>query len=848
MNEISENVWRKGLIWGVLLYGSFGLVMMILILVLPESFYQGAWNDPLIAGMSKRVALFGGGLAIVWALLLLQQTSPLMIMIDALGGMLLWSLGEFHVIIPLAICIPLSFAIAWSATRDLLKQVDKFKSYASKVDSTGNERNQIIQELFEAIVNSRSDILRTTAAQTAKLFGKDGMKPLLKNREYPHPKARQRIAYALDVIGDKEAIPELQTLADKEEDSAVKRTALDAIGEISVPISYKGDKLKPTCEGENHQWEGCKCQVCGATRNQNHAWVACKCTCCEMIRDTNHQYSAGRCWHCGQKKMIKLKYTPRFHPKEDVMRSRRRWQVGTLVVSLLLVFLILALFLASYWSKDLFPAIVANDIQEVERLIEKGAEVNKKDKDGATPLAHAALNGYYRIAELLIANGADVDARDNQNASPLFYAAAKGYAAAAKILIENGANVNLLCGGGVETSARPLHMAAGSGNVQLVKMLIVEGADVNGRAQNGWTPLFTAAAKGHSSIVKALLAGGADVNAKDMNGGTALSVAVIMGHTDIVKLLQNKGAEEAFSQQAIKEKQLRNANYAIRAAKYQEAISILNKYLKREPKQSFGWILKAEAKTRLNKYHEAIESVNKAISVDKESIPAITSKANILNLMGKEAEAQDLVKKVITMTPSSAYDFLARGAAFKVLSQFDNALADYNRALVIDPTLAEALMNKGMVYWYKREYEKAIQPLTAALKIDPNYVEALTNRGASYRKMGNIDKAISDYSRAIGLNPNDAMTFYNRGVAYQKRRLHEKVIQDFTSAIRLQPHYPEAYLNRGVAYMSINKLAEAKKDFNKAVEQDPTGVAGQRARKGLEILKKHLNPLVSPSI
>ncbi|MCP4607243.1 MAG: hypothetical protein GY845_00820 [Planctomycetes bacterium] len=53
-------------------------------------------------------------------------------------------------------------------------------------------------------------------------------------------------------------------------------------------------KLNSICEDENHQWDGCKCKVCG------------------MIRDVNHRYSAGRCWHCGQKKtnnqQVKKKY------------------------------------------------------------------------------------------------------------------------------------------------------------------------------------------------------------------------------------------------------------------------------------------------------------------------------------------------------------------------------------------------------------------------------------------------------------------------------------------------------------------------------------------------------------
>jgi ankyrin repeat protein len=49
----------------------------------------------------------------------------------------------------------------------------------------------------------------------------------------------------------------------------------------------------------------------------------------------------------------------------------------------------------------------------VEKLIDVGAEVNAKDKNGATALMWAALNGYFPILEKLIEKGADPDVLNN---------------------------------------------------------------------------------------------------------------------------------------------------------------------------------------------------------------------------------------------------------------------------------------------------------------------------------------------------------------------------------------------------------------------------------------------------
>jgi hypothetical protein len=47
-----------------------------------------------------------------------------------------------------------------------------------------------------------------------------------------------------------------------------------------------------------------------------------------------------------------------------------------------------------------------------QRLIAKGADVNAKNKNVATPLYSAAYFGHKDVAELLIAKGADVNAKN----------------------------------------------------------------------------------------------------------------------------------------------------------------------------------------------------------------------------------------------------------------------------------------------------------------------------------------------------------------------------------------------------------------------------------------------------
>jgi ankyrin repeat protein len=53
-----------------------------------------------------------------------------------------------------------------------------------------------------------------------------------------------------------------------------------------------------------------------------------------------------------------------------------------------------------------------NDLEKVKQLLDEGADVNAKNKDGLTGLMHAAWKGHKEVVKLLLESGADVNAKD----------------------------------------------------------------------------------------------------------------------------------------------------------------------------------------------------------------------------------------------------------------------------------------------------------------------------------------------------------------------------------------------------------------------------------------------------
>ncbi|MCC8391420.1 ankyrin repeat domain-containing protein [Paraburkholderia sp. MMS20-SJTR3] len=88
----------------------------------------------------------------------------------------------------------------------------------------------------------------------------------------------------------------------------------------------------------------------------------------------------------------------------------------------------------------LMMASLAGDLNIVNQLLAKDAEVNKK---GWAPLHYAAANGHDDIVKVLLDHSAYVDAGSPNGTTPLMMAARGGHISTVKLLLDNGADLNV---------------------------------------------------------------------------------------------------------------------------------------------------------------------------------------------------------------------------------------------------------------------------------------------------------------------------------------------------------------------------------------------------------------------
>ena len=183
-------------------------------------------------------------------------------------------------------------------------------------------------------------------------------------------------------------------------------------------------------------------------------------------------------------------------------------------------------------------AVFAGRVDIVKALLDGGADVNKANKDGTTPLSASIHHSSAEIALILLDADANPNARNKEGWTALMYAVYTGHSEAAKVLLDAGANLDVANNKGVTA----LMLSAHYGRPEIAQALLDGGANPNAMDNGGETAIRTAAYKGNADIVKMLLAAGANPNAANNDGWTALIDVAVDNHPDIVRMLLAAGA------------------------------------------------------------------------------------------------------------------------------------------------------------------------------------------------------------------------------------------------------------------------------------------------------------------
>ncbi|MGE5293929.1 MAG: ankyrin repeat domain-containing protein, partial [Solirubrobacterales bacterium] len=122
----------------------------------------------------------------------------------------------------------------------------------------------------------------------------------------------------------------------------------------------------------------------------------------------------------------------------------------------------------------------------IEALLDCGAKADRTRRFDGTTVLHATVSiGMLNVVMEFINRGADVNVRDRDGQSPVHEAAWADDGAMAELLLDHGAKINVKDRNG----DTPAHVAAVNGYADLLDLLMSRGANAEAKNDQGLTPL-----------------------------------------------------------------------------------------------------------------------------------------------------------------------------------------------------------------------------------------------------------------------------------------------------------------------------------------------------------------------
>lgn len=171
----------------------------------------------------------------------------------------------------------------------------------------------------------------------------------------------------------------------------------------------------------------------------------------------------------------------------------------------------------------------------VELLLENGTDINAVTSKMCWTALHIAISkSLSTVADKLIERRADLEMKDRNGFTPLILACACGSTEGVKLLLENGAHLNAQ-----DNKGNTALIEAIKGKFQkIVTLLLDGGADAEAKNKRGETALSIAARQGSIDIVKELLDYGVERELNYPSGHTPREIALKQGYHSIAQLLQ----------------------------------------------------------------------------------------------------------------------------------------------------------------------------------------------------------------------------------------------------------------------------------------------------------------------
>lgn len=180
----------------------------------------------------------------------------------------------------------------------------------------------------------------------------------------------------------------------------------------------------------------------------------------------------------------------------------------------------------------------------------------------------------------------------------------------------------------------------------------------------------------------------------------------------------------------------RQADRLREAGQYQQALSLYDQAIARQPDQAPAHWGRCYSLNSLQQPADAISACNQALALNPNYPEALWSKGNALDQQQRPADALKLYEQATALKPDFAEAWNNQGVALLMVGRASEAIAALNKATALRSNFADAWANLGAAFWEVQDFDQAIAAMDKALQIEPNNPNAINLRQQAREKLG----------------------------------------------------------------------------------------------------------------
>jgi tetratricopeptide (TPR) repeat protein len=255
---------------------------------------------------------------------------------------------------------------------------------------------------------------------------------------------------------------------------------------------------------------------------------------------------------------------------------------------------------------------------------------------------------------------------------------------------------------------------------------------------------------------------------------------------------------------------------------YEQAATIFEKLLMKEPKHLFALIGYASALYGLDQIPQAKAKYEEALALEPKNCLALIGYAETLGPLGQLDQAKATYEEALVLEPKNPSALFGYAEILLLLYQFDQAKEKFEEALALEPknpsTLrcyAENLRLLGLVDEAKKKFKEA-------LVLDPQHPFALTGYAETLGQLGQLDQAKEKFKEVLTLVPKDLFALRGYANILLKLLQFPEAKEKFEEALAINPKDLFALRGYAATLRHLGQIAQAKEKYEEVLAIDPT--------------------------